>query len=91
MDQVRILYLVAIGLEDPVPFGSITVLSLGNLGQTIPSDHRVRTVERGGRGATAPDVREIGRGLLILLAIVAEKLVENSHDVPRCERLNSQG
>ena len=74
MDQVRILYLVPIGLEDPVPFGGITVLSFGNLGETISSDHGVRTVERGGRGATAPDVREIAVAFLSLLLSLPKSL-----------------
>src|SRR5688572_13259984 len=101
VDQVGVLDGVPVRFIDRVPLVRIAELTLGDLGKAVAGDDRVGTAARGvsrGAGTAAADVAEVGlrgRGLdvgevgglavLVVVLVVVEHLVEQSHGVPACE------
>src|SRR5687768_6327332 len=99
MDQVGILDRVAIRLVDRVPLVRIAELALGDLGEAVAGDNRIGASPAGvgrRRGAATADIVEIRlRGLhvgevgllfLVVVLVVIEHLVEQSHGTP-CLRM----
>jgi hypothetical protein len=95
MDQVGVLDRVAVGLVDRVPLVGVAELALGDLGEAVAGNDRIGTSPGGVGGcggAAAADiveirlrglhVREVGLLVLVVVLVVIEHFVEQSHGVP---------